>query len=164
MRRKISPKFHVKNGVKNGKFHANFTLLGRSAERFSGMGIAKIAKIAAANGGVTNGGLRAVWLHFLAIGRNRPFPPFFCLVCPFPEGAKSTWEIQKTQEKGLFPQISSDFLKPPSLKPPLVALQAKIAAISVRYLENPVTSLNKEVRPFFLGDNSIWSFPLCFLP
>ena len=33
MRRKISPKFHVKNGVKNGKFHANFTLLGRSAEK-----------------------------------------------------------------------------------------------------------------------------------
>ena len=23
----------------------------------------------------------------------------------------------------------------------------------------PLTSLNKEVRPFFLGDNSIWSFP-----
>ena len=22
-----------------------------------------------------------------------------------------------------------------------------------------LTSLNKEVRPFFLGDNSIWSFP-----
>ena len=34
MRRKISPKFHVKNGVKNGKFHVNFTLLGRSAEAF----------------------------------------------------------------------------------------------------------------------------------
>ena len=33
MRRKISPKFHVKNGVKNGKFHANFTLPGRSAEK-----------------------------------------------------------------------------------------------------------------------------------
>ena len=32
MRRKISPKFHVKNGVKNGKFHANFTLPGCSAE------------------------------------------------------------------------------------------------------------------------------------
>ena len=31
--RKISPKFHVENGVKNGKFHANFTLLGRSAEK-----------------------------------------------------------------------------------------------------------------------------------
>ena len=25
-------------------------------------------------------------------------------------------------------------------------------------LENPVTALNKEVRPFFLVDNSIWSF------
>ena len=35
MRRKISPKFHVKDGVKNGKFHANFTLPGRSAEFFS---------------------------------------------------------------------------------------------------------------------------------
>ena len=34
MRRKISPKFHVKNGVKNGKLHANFTLLWRSAERW----------------------------------------------------------------------------------------------------------------------------------
>ena len=32
MRRKISQKFHVKNGAKTGKFHANFTLLGRSAE------------------------------------------------------------------------------------------------------------------------------------
>ena len=32
MRRKISPKFHVKNGVKNGNFHAHFTLLARSAE------------------------------------------------------------------------------------------------------------------------------------
>ena len=30
--REISPKFHVKNGVKNRKFHANFTLLGRSAD------------------------------------------------------------------------------------------------------------------------------------
>ena len=32
MRREISLKLHVKNGVKNGKFHANFTLLGRSAD------------------------------------------------------------------------------------------------------------------------------------
>ena len=28
-------KFHVKNGVKKGEFHANFTLLGRSAEKSS---------------------------------------------------------------------------------------------------------------------------------
>ena len=78
---------------------------------------------AAANGGVANGGLRGVWPPFLEIGRNRPFSPFFCLFRPFPEGAKSTGEIQKTQEKGLFPQISSDLLKPPSLKPPFAALQ-----------------------------------------
>ena len=77
----------------------------------------------AANGGVTNGGLRGVWPPFPEIGRNRPFPPFFCLFRPFPEGLKSTWKIQETEEKGLFPQISSDFLRPPSLKPPFVALQ-----------------------------------------
>ena len=68
---------------------------------------------AAANGGVP----------FLEIGRNRPFSPFFCLFLPFPEGAKSTWKIQKTEEKGLFSKISSDLLKPPSLKPPFAALQ-----------------------------------------
>ena len=81
---------------------------------------------AAANGGVTNGGLRGVWPPFLEIGRNRPFSPFFCLFRPFSEGAKSTWEIQKTEEKGLFPQISSDFLKPPSLKPLFAALQKSL--------------------------------------
>ena len=70
---------------------------------------------AAANGGVTNGGLRGVWPPFLEIGRNRPFPQFFYLFRLFPEGAKSTWEIQKTVEKGPFPQISSDLLKPLSL-------------------------------------------------
>ena len=67
---------------------------------------------------VPNGGLRGVWPPVLEIGRSRPFSPFFCLSRPFPEGAKSTWEIQKMEEKGLFPQISSDLLKPPSLKPP----------------------------------------------
>ena len=77
---------------------------------------------AAANGGVTNGGLRGDWSPFLEIGRNRPFSPFFCLFHPLPEGAKSTWKIQKTEEKGLFPQISSDLLKPPPLKPPFAAV------------------------------------------
>ena len=84
---------------------------------------------AAANGGVTNGGLRGVWPPSLEIGRNRPKSPFFCLFRPFPAGAKSTWEIQKTEEKGLFPQISSDFLKPPSLKPPFAALQSLLPCI-----------------------------------
>ena len=79
---------------------------------------------AAANGGVTNGGLkgwsgRPSWKS-TEIGLFRPFS---CLFRPFPEGLKSTWKIQKTEEKGPFPQISSDFLKPPSLKPPFAALQ-----------------------------------------
>ena len=60
------------------------------------------------------------------MGRNRPFSPFFCLFRRFPEGAKSTRKIQKTEEKGLLPQISSDLLKPPSLKPPFAALQLEI--------------------------------------
>ena len=73
---------------------------------------------ASANGGVTNGGLRGVRPPFLEIGQNRPFSSVFCLFSPFYGGCESTWEIQKTEEKGLFPQISSDLLKPPSLKPP----------------------------------------------
>ena len=34
-RENFTPEFHVRNGVKNGKFHANSTLLGRSADVFS---------------------------------------------------------------------------------------------------------------------------------
>ena len=34
--------------------------------------------------------------------RGRPFVPFFH---PFPEGLKSTWEIQKMEGKGLFPHM-----------------------------------------------------------
>ena len=83
---------------------------------------------AAANGGVTNGGLRGVWPPFPEIGRNRLF--FFCYFLPFSGGTKSTWEIQKTEEKGLFPQISSDLLEPPSLKPPSnAALQFDILQV-----------------------------------
>ena len=81
-----------------------------------------------------NWGLRGVWPPFPEIGRNRPFSPFFCLFRPFPEGAKSTWQIQKTEEKGLFPQISSDFLKPPSLKPPFAALQSKSTIAKMCFL------------------------------
>ena len=95
----------------------------------------KSATWAAANGGVTNGGLRGVWLPFPEIGRNRPFSPFFCLFRPFPEGAKSTWEIQKTEEKGLSPQISSDLLKPPSLKTPVCGTprqRAQLLSFGVR--------------------------------
>ena len=59
-----------------------------------------------------------VWPAFLEVGRNRPKSPFFCLFRPFPEGAKSTWEIQKTKEKGFlrYPRIS---LNPHLLNPHL---------------------------------------------
>ena len=65
-----------------------------------------------------------------------PFLPFFCLFRPFPEGAESTWKIKKTEEKGLFPQISSDLLKPPSLKPPFAALQKMSFQISRLFFGN----------------------------
>ena len=97
---------------------------------------------AAANGGVTNGGLRGVWPPFPEIGRNRPKSPFFCPFRPFPEGAKSTWEIQKTEEKGLFPQISSDFLKPPSLKPPFAALQMTLGRARMSSEKGAVCNLH----------------------
>ena len=42
------------------------------------------------------------------------FPRENLLASPFREGLKSTWEIQRTQERGLVPQISSDWLKPVS--------------------------------------------------
>ena len=94
----------------------------------------------AANGGVTNGGLRGVWPPFLEIGRNRPFSPFFCLFRSFPVGAKSTWEIQKTEEKGLFPQISSDLLKPPSLKSPICGTpnQKLVIQIAAKLLSSDI--------------------------
>ena len=63
---------------------------------------------AAANGGVTDGGLRGVWPPFLEVGLLRPFSAFFCLFCPFPEGPKSR-------------PFSSDMLKPPFLKPSFAA-------------------------------------------
>ena len=44
----------------------------------------------------------------------RPFSAFFALF--FEARSKSTWEIQKTEAKGLYPQISSDLLKPPPLQ------------------------------------------------
>ena len=34
----ISPKFHAKNGAKDGKFHTKFTLLGRGAEKIRAIG------------------------------------------------------------------------------------------------------------------------------
>ena len=51
----------------------------------------------------------------MEIGQNRPFSPFSAFFALFSEGPNSTWTIQKTEEKGLLPQVSWDLLKPPSL-------------------------------------------------
>ena len=70
---------------------------------------------------VTNGGLRGVWPPFPEIIL---FRPFFCLLRPCPDGPKSTWQIQKNEEKGLFflkicLNPISHFLEPLSLEPPI---------------------------------------------
>ena len=70
--------------------------------------------------------------------RFSAFSPFF------PEGPKSTWEILETEEKGLFPQISSDFPKPPSLKPPFAALQI---IITIMYQEKASAEIRGEIFP-----------------
>ena len=58
---------------------------------------------------------------------DRPKSAFFALFLPFSPFSGGCEEhlgnLQKTEEKGRFPQISSDFLKLPSLKPPFAALQ-----------------------------------------
>ena len=55
-------------------------------------------------------------------------PPFSQIVLPFgpfPKGSKSSGKSRKTQKKkGLFSQITSDLLKPPSLKTLFTALEA----------------------------------------
>ena len=60
------------------------------------------------------------------LASRSPKLPFYCLFRPFPEGPESTLKIPKTEEKGLFPRISSNLLKPPSLKPPFAAPQVGV--------------------------------------
>ena len=60
---------------------------------------------AAANGGVTNGGLRGVWPPFLEIGRNRPFLAFFSLF------RRVLRAPGKNQENGGKRPFSSDILR-----------------------------------------------------
>ena len=73
-----------------------------------------------ANGGVANGGLKGVSPPFLEIGRNRPFSAFFAV---FRRVRSAPRKSRKRRKKGLFPQISSDLLEPPSLEPPFAGLQ-----------------------------------------
>ena len=117
----------------------NFSSCDCSRKRF-------VISLAAAIGGVTNGGLRGVWPPFLKIGRNRPFSPFFCLFRPFPEGAKSTWGKSRKRRKKAFllryPQIC---LNPHLLNPPICGTpNFKIAAIRVtKMMSNFVHQLDQ---------------------
>ena len=74
---------------------------------------------AAANGGVTNGGLRGVWPPFLEIGRNRPFSPFFCFFALFRRVRRAIGKSRKRRKKAFslrYPRIS---LNPHLLNPHL---------------------------------------------
>ena len=61
-----------------------------------------------------------------AVPENRPFSAFFALFLPFSFFSGGPEQYLKNSEKArkdLFPQISSDLLKPPSLKLPFAASQ-----------------------------------------
>ena len=79
---------------------------------------------AAANGGVTNGGLRGVRLSFLKIGRSRFFFGLFLPFLPFSGGSKEHLENPGDGGKRPFflryPQIC---FSPHLLKPPFAAVQ-----------------------------------------
>ena len=59
--------------------HTCLTLQSPGSEGPSRQSLGHSLSWAAANGGVTNGGLRGVWPPFLEIGRYRPFSAFFTL-------------------------------------------------------------------------------------
>ena len=71
---------------------------------------------AAANGGVTNGGLRGVWPPFLEIGRNRPFPALFAL---FRRVRRAPGKSRKRRKKAFFLRYPQICLNPHLLNPHL---------------------------------------------
>ena len=71
---------------------------------------------AAANGGVTNGGLRGVWLPFLEIGRTRPFSAFCAL---FRRVRKAPGKSRKRRKKALILRYPQICLNPHLLNPHL---------------------------------------------
>ena len=74
---------------------------------------------AAANGGVTNGGLRGVWPPFLEIGRNRPFSPFFYLFALFRRVRSASGKFRKRRKKAFFLRYPQIYLHPHLLNPHL---------------------------------------------
>ena len=79
---------------------------------------------------------------------------FFALCLPsspFSGGQEQHLEIQKTEEKNLFAQRSSDLLKPPSLKPPFVNVKSAMVTIA----DNPKISSTFWSVGKHLGSNGI---------
>ena len=74
----------------------------------------------AANGGCNKWGLKGCLAALPGNRRNRPKSPFFCLFRPFPEGAKSTWEIRGyLRKKAVFLRYPRISLNPHLLNPHL---------------------------------------------
>ena len=79
----------------------------------------QIKNWAAANGGVTNGGLRGVWPPFPEIGRNRPFSAFSCLFSFFRRVRRAPGKSRKRRKKAFFLRYPQICLNPHLLNPHL---------------------------------------------
>ena len=96
----------------------------------------------------------------------RPFSAFFC---PFRRVRRAPGKSRKRRKRGLFPQISSDLLKPPSLKPPSAAAQTFGVCKSRVFLQklfpkDPAVLKHYDVVIYDRCSNSLfaeisWEFP-----
>ena len=87
-----------------------------------------------------------------ALPGNQPKSTFFAIFLPFSPfsgGCEQHLGNPENEEKDLFPQISSDLLKPPSLKPPVAALQNVPENLFFGPLKNHLNTLkdSKPLRP-----------------
>ena len=90
----------------------------------------------AANGGVTNGGLRGVWPPVLEIGRNRPFLALFLPFSTlFRRARRAPGKSRKRRKKAFFLRYPRICLNPPSLKPPFAALQTNGVQLRTRKMK-----------------------------
>ena len=87
---------------------------------------------AAANGGVTNGGLSCVWPPFLEISRNRPLSPFFCSFHPFPRVLRAPGKSRKRRNKAFFCRCPQICLNPRLLNPRLRHSKIRLMSYPVR--------------------------------
>ena len=102
-----------------------------------------------------NGGLRGVWPPVLEIGRNRPFSPFFCLFCPFPEGRRAPGKSRKRRKKAFFLRYPGISLNPHLLNPHLRHPKVSLHYIFFRLLSlfgRLFLSYMRQALGFFLAN------------